>query len=255
VPGLIRALAGPNPERQEALEALHGNIWHQGTVYEASARAVPFLVELVAQPELEGRADVLGLIAALADGQSYLAVHASAGEFGAPLRSKPDFEARLATELVHVARVGAAIRAHRDFFERLLLDPDAIVRAAAFHVLSRPAVGGAAALEAAIREADPLARAAMFADLASFGDRGPAVLASLEAEVRGARDHRVRFAAALSLHRLSGPLPEAAHAICRAMAAAPWFAEAFLSGLPWDDSAVPQPLLHLTKRHARHHRV
>ena len=48
VPRNLRALAfGDEQERKQALHALHGNIWHQHTIYEATAFAVPFLVELV----------------------------------------------------------------------------------------------------------------------------------------------------------------------------------------------------------------
>jgi hypothetical protein len=44
VPGLIRALASSSTEtRKEAYLEFHGNIWHQGTMYEATPYAVPFL--------------------------------------------------------------------------------------------------------------------------------------------------------------------------------------------------------------------
>jgi hypothetical protein len=242
VPALIRALAGPEGGRQEALSELYANIWHQGTVYEASAHAVPFLVELAAQPELEGRGEILGLIAALADGRSYLAVHATDDPFGRAVRAQPDFEERLSRELGHVARVGQATRAHREVFRRLLVDGQPMVRAAAFQVLSRPAVADQetvpVALEAARRESDRLARAAMLSALGSFGDKGRPVVDLLEAEVQEARDHRIRFGAALSLCQLLGSCPACAQEVCGAMAAAPWFAESFLSGVPWDFSAA-----------------
>src|SRR6185436_271404 len=76
VPGLLRALARSGEQQEQALYELFGNIWHQGTVYEASAYAVPFLVELAADPALARRDEILGLIGALAEGRSYLAVHA-----------------------------------------------------------------------------------------------------------------------------------------------------------------------------------
>ena len=51
VPGLLRQLAASDPATvSPALGALFGNIWHQGTVYQATAPAVPFLLELVADP-------------------------------------------------------------------------------------------------------------------------------------------------------------------------------------------------------------
>src|SRR5579883_1568825 len=85
VPELLRALAGAGQRQEDALYELHGNIWHQGTVYEASSYAAPFLIELATEPSLTRRDEILGLIGALANGNSYLEVHAEpdtkTGEF------------------------------------------------------------------------------------------------------------------------------------------------------------------------------
>lgn len=76
VPELIRALASDSAKaRHDALYALYGNIWHQGTVYEATAYAVPFLGELLASPEVMEKHRILFLLSALARGNSYLDVH------------------------------------------------------------------------------------------------------------------------------------------------------------------------------------
>ncbi len=48
VPVLLRRLQGDGRERDEARYALRGNIWHQGTTYDATAFAVPFLARLAA---------------------------------------------------------------------------------------------------------------------------------------------------------------------------------------------------------------
>lgn len=49
VPGQLRALASADEEEAgEALGELYGCILHQGSVYEASARAVPYLAGLAA---------------------------------------------------------------------------------------------------------------------------------------------------------------------------------------------------------------
>src|SRR5262249_20568719 len=47
---------------------MYGNIFHQGTRYEATAYAVPFLLEVMADPDGQGRAEVLGLLSAIATG-------------------------------------------------------------------------------------------------------------------------------------------------------------------------------------------
>ncbi|MEU9591152.1 hypothetical protein ACGF7W_01385 [Streptomyces sp. NPDC048219] len=67
VPELIRALyQGDEETVDEAIHELYGNIHHQGTVYSASAPAVPFLAHAARQ--LPGRrTDLLMLLATLAD--------------------------------------------------------------------------------------------------------------------------------------------------------------------------------------------
>jgi hypothetical protein len=60
VPQLLRDLAQRNAEvREEARDHLYGNLWHQGSVYEATAYAVPFLVELVREPLVQERHELL----------------------------------------------------------------------------------------------------------------------------------------------------------------------------------------------------
>ncbi|WWM27476.1 hypothetical protein QBW33_27625 [Streptomyces sp. B21-104] len=49
VPDCLRALAGEDDEKAaEALSELYGSILHQGSVYEATAHAVPFLARTAA---------------------------------------------------------------------------------------------------------------------------------------------------------------------------------------------------------------
>ncbi|WP_425246164.1 hypothetical protein [Streptomyces sp. NEAU-NA10] len=67
VPELIRALyEGDEETADEAVYELYGNIHHQGTVYPASAPAVPFLAHAVRHAPGK-RAELLMLLAALAD--------------------------------------------------------------------------------------------------------------------------------------------------------------------------------------------
>ena len=69
VPGLLRQLAALDPLTADAaVGALFGNIWHQGTVYQATAPAVPFLLELVADPAVHARDGLLHLLAVIATG-------------------------------------------------------------------------------------------------------------------------------------------------------------------------------------------
>lgn len=67
VPDLIRDLVAGDRERQKvALYELFGNIWHQGTVYEATSHAVPYLVEIALHPNTDPgtRDGVVGLLLA-----------------------------------------------------------------------------------------------------------------------------------------------------------------------------------------------
>ncbi|MEU8301336.1 hypothetical protein AB0C04_29115 [Micromonospora sp. NPDC048909] len=69
VPGLIRDLRSSDAEvRSAAMYELYGNIYHQGTRYEASAYAVPFLLELLADPATPARHEVIQLLSCLAVG-------------------------------------------------------------------------------------------------------------------------------------------------------------------------------------------
>jgi len=104
IPGLIRALSSDDEEeRREGLEGLFGTIWHQGTVYEATAPAVPFLIELLANPGVKGKDGILQLLACIAEGSSYVDVHGAAfdrmGMGPASEQERADHEARLAREL------------------------------------------------------------------------------------------------------------------------------------------------------------
>src|SRR5688572_1234691 len=71
VPDLLRDLAGGS---SKALTELYGAIWHQGTVYEATAHAVPFLIRILDEPAA-APVGVLGLLASIASGASYMDVH------------------------------------------------------------------------------------------------------------------------------------------------------------------------------------
>jgi hypothetical protein len=73
---MTAALAGDIPDREFAFELLYGTIWHQGTVYEASAYAVPFLYKALEWPATPDKLSFVGLLCCIADGHSYLEVHA-----------------------------------------------------------------------------------------------------------------------------------------------------------------------------------
>src|SRR5262245_27202780 len=68
----LRALISPNKkQRDEALHGLYGNIWHQGTVYEATSHALPFLWEILSGDAPCNRSGIASLIGAVANGGRY----------------------------------------------------------------------------------------------------------------------------------------------------------------------------------------
>jgi hypothetical protein len=77
-----------------ALDALYSNVLHQGTVYEASAYAVPFMAALIAgKIDHESRVQLVRLLGALARSGSYEARSGShSGAWGADVSARA-FEA------------------------------------------------------------------------------------------------------------------------------------------------------------------
>ena len=70
VPELIMALAAADRQaRKNAYWELYGNIFHQGTRYPATAPAIPFLLELLADPSTPDRHELLLLLTHLVTGQ------------------------------------------------------------------------------------------------------------------------------------------------------------------------------------------
>ncbi|MGX1134774.1 hypothetical protein RKD49_006964 [Streptomyces glaucescens] len=172
VPGQLHALCDPDAEvRGKALHALYGNIFHQGSRYEASAVAVPFLARLAADPALPGRADVVALLAALAvgydeahlpDGVDVAHWRREIAEFAAQDREEllagydawvaaaPDEGERAVREMrramfdfdLHLSAGQAELRAYDAVrgeladLAALLGDPDPAVRAATAHLLA-----------------------------------------------------------------------------------------------------------------------
>jgi hypothetical protein len=115
VPGLLRAIASGAPDAVKgAVHELYGNIWHQGTVYEATSHAVPFLARMAAADVASGDlAYLLGSIAESTDdahltvpGSARAAVAAQAGLL-IPLLRSPDGPVRTAVAWA-LARSGPA---------------------------------------------------------------------------------------------------------------------------------------------------
>src|SRR5262249_26105948 len=123
-PDTIRALLSDDAERRDkALHTLFGNIWHQGTVYPATAYAAPFLVELLANPGCLEAAAILQLLGCIAEGNSYVDVHVRG-----PEREAADVQEHLRKELDDVRAAHEAVAEGVPVFLGRLADPDVAVR-------------------------------------------------------------------------------------------------------------------------------
>jgi hypothetical protein len=69
VPDLLRALTAHDADvREECVQRLYGNIFHQGTRYEATAYAVPFLARLALDPGTFRRAEIVDMLGSITVG-------------------------------------------------------------------------------------------------------------------------------------------------------------------------------------------
>ncbi len=79
VPAQLNDIQSASKEvREKAYYELFSNIYHQGTVYEATVYVLPFLIEMFNDPSMtdaNGKGDLASLIAAIAAGNGYFEVH------------------------------------------------------------------------------------------------------------------------------------------------------------------------------------
>ena len=232
VPGLLRALKNSPPGdtgEDSPLWCLFGNIWHQGTVYEATSYAVPFLIEMAAAPDTSNRIAILELLYAIANGSSYLDVH---GNFF----DDPDFDSKKKQELEYVAKAYRAIDEGADILMSMTLENSRVALAAA-HVLTqlpqRSSQLAQRLLELVISETKTLQRAGLVMLLGQTGEQSRESLSVLEAAATDP-DIVLRRAAALGYARLK-PTPrstDARDAIVEAVLDPDL--ELLFDELPWD---------------------
>jgi HEAT repeat protein len=130
IPSLIRALA---TDADESLEEVHtelvSSIAHQGSVYDATPVAVPFLLELLEAPATREKDQILDLLQCIAEGA----------------RGSIDYWARKATDLpfaaesmpFYIAAAYAVVEQGFDLYCRLLVHEDAGVRISSAFLLGQ----------------------------------------------------------------------------------------------------------------------
>lgn len=174
IPGLIHSLVSSDPKvRKQAIYAAFGNIWHQGTIYEATVEAVPFLVRIAVTAGVPDRGRVIELLAAIAVGTGYVSVHRS---LMSSVDGSDELDAHEAEERLHIEAIGRALAQAVPDLVMLLDDPDADVRSAVCWLLGRiPARADdvrPSLLERYSHEPDDLCRAAELLSLGALAQGG-----------------------------------------------------------------------------------
>ena len=78
VPGLIHDLGSTDRKVFDAaIYELFGNVWHQGTVYEATVQALPFFLELLRSQSVLDLDPIIVLVASIASGNGYHQIHSA----------------------------------------------------------------------------------------------------------------------------------------------------------------------------------
>ncbi len=135
IPGALRDLASPDGEvRTAAWETLWSELEHQGTVYQATAYAVPFLVAWLPEVQGEEKLDLVTFLASLARGNSYKRQHLNlTDEQG---KQDPIFQQEMAEEIRWVELTHLAVREGIDLYLAFLDDPDLQLRMATTYLLA-----------------------------------------------------------------------------------------------------------------------
>lgn len=168
VPDQILALLSPDKAtRTKAFGDLYGNIYHQGSIYEATQHAVPFLIRIAGDDAAPDRADVLNLIADIGEGGSWHHSHKDLSLLK-DKASTPEFQSKMRAELSHAAAAHRAVITGIPVYVSLLSSSDPLIREAAAYTLSRFPRDATSAIPALIEQAqrDPDEEAAATAILA-----------------------------------------------------------------------------------------
>ena len=143
IPAYLRALNSHEPEhRNFALQALMQNIWHQSTIYSATAVAVPVLFSLLASDLTLDKQSIAFLLATIADGTPPFAQCAedpTEAEKWRPILEKSGRS--LDAEIASGQKIGNEIRqqlaAHMDLLYPFLRAPSPEVRMAVAIAIGR----------------------------------------------------------------------------------------------------------------------
>lgn len=246
VPHLLRDLTSPDEQlRRRAQGTLYTNIYHQGTVYQASAYAVPFLLELLREETVPEREELLILLAHLAQGNTY---HRQHWHFYTEERKQdPALLAQLEEGIFWVEQTYEAVSAGLPLYFSLLEDPAPKLRMAALRLLgsfSREAAQIVSLLvERFSAEGDQRVQACLLftlgALLARQEEASPVAWHLLEQGLDDGQTDLVRLAAAMALVWTRKPeVPIRAYDFLLARIQYPDPLDDLYTELPWAESRL-----------------
>lgn len=123
--------------RGHAQNHLYSTIYHQGTVYEATAFAVPFLLELAGSASVPERDWILDFLSAFAEETEFAQLNdLKAHQEFVDAASNDEREQRIRQGIIWASRVREAVRSGLSLYLRLLDDDVAAIRAAASRSLA-----------------------------------------------------------------------------------------------------------------------
>jgi tetratricopeptide (TPR) repeat protein len=135
VPYFLRLLlTDDEPVRASAWDHLYNSLLHQGSVYEASAYAVPFLLRLLVAGGPPGAVEVLGFLAGLAGIDPFLSGASEDEEAAGPEEQEDD---QGTEDIPHDEALRQALASGLPLYRRLVSDADPEVQALARRMLAR----------------------------------------------------------------------------------------------------------------------
>jgi len=244
VPELLQALAEGKASAEDAAGVFWGNIWHQGTVYQATAYAVPFLIDLLREERLVDREWLLLLLHSLASGSSYLDVHGAM-----PGQAEQEFYLARQQELAWVQAAYQAVAEGIPCYLSLLQSKRPQIRTTAAYALSG-FPERAEEITPGLRRSLPSeprrdVQASFLLCLGSMGDTDAATDKAWEEAMRRRRDDPRRLAAALGLiwRDKVEATPSAVRVVQEVLAVPETFPEAYVFSA-WDIDADPGQTLY-----------
>jgi hypothetical protein len=135
---LPAALCNLDTPDEEVRAAAWSTVWseleHQGTVFQASAYAAPFLVAWLSEAQGEEKCDLVTLLARLARGNSYKRQHLNLTD--ERHKQDPIFQQEMAQEIRWVELTHQAVREGMDLYLTFLDDQDLQLRMATTYLLA-----------------------------------------------------------------------------------------------------------------------